>query len=1149
MPISDQVERELIRTGLDKTLVVEAAAGTGKTTELVNRIISILASGLATVDRIVAVTFTEKAAGELKLRLRAGLDRERASATRDSDRYRNIEGALSRLEEARAGTIHSFCADLLRAHPMEAGIDPEASSMDENEAARLYGNVFNLWLQETLENPPEGVRRSLRRPSEDGPTERLRKAGWELTNWRDFHASWSRPTFDRQGRVDELIVSLGAFVTLTANPSNARHPLYVDTWQARQLMDDVMGRERTRARDYDGLEAELVGLARNRDFCTLRRKGYGTTFGEGVTKQQVLDAHAALVSALQRFSEDADADLAALLSSELRETISRYEQRKEKVARLDFLDLLLRARDLVRGNDDVRKDLQQRFTHIFVDEFQDTDPLQAEVLLLLAADDPDVRDWRQVTPVLGKLFIVGDPKQSIYRFRRADVGVYQQIKDMLVARGATVLYLRTSFRSVPSIQNAVNASFASVMTRDPAALQAEYVSLAPFRPDHPEQPSVVALSIPRPYGGFGRITEAAILDSLPDATGAFIEWVLKDSGWTVTERGGEGRVAIAPRHICVLFRRFEKFGTDMAKPYADALQARGVPHVLVGGKSFHQREEVGSLRTALAAIEWPDDELSVFSTLRGSLFAVPDHLLLIYRNEFRHLHPFRIPAELSEDLAPIRDALQLLADLHRNRNFRPVARTISLLLDATRAHAGFAMRPSGEQVLANVLHVADLARAYEAGGGISFRSFVEQLMEEAERGESPEAAIYEEGMEGVRLMTVHRAKGLEFPVVILADITAKIAARSAGRYIDTENGLCAVRLAGWLPRDVLAHQTEELARDRAEGIRVAYVAATRARDILVIPATGDHPSGRSYSDPGEWWTGPIYSAVYPPLDRRRNGARAAQCPDFRTDSVIRPPDVPGPDDDNVRPGAHQFGSGDSAYSVVWWDPRVLSLGRELQFSLRQEQLLHRGDTEVIESDVARYKAWLDGRDCVLRKGSEPTLKVKTVSEIARGAWTPDGEVEVIPRAEDGPRPSGVRFGTLVHTTLAAIPLHATADQVEAAARLQGRILAATDEEVVAAIRAIQSVVVSALWRRAREAASRGACRREVPVTVRHEDGVLIEGVVDLAFLEDDTWVVADFKTDQELGLAVEGYKRQISLYAKAIREATGKDTKQYIVSA
>src|SRR6185436_3399736 len=337
---------------------------------------------------------------------------------------------------------------------------------------------------------------------------------------------------------------------------------------------------------------------------------------------------------------------------------------------------------------------QRRLTHIFVDEFQDTDPLQAEIVLLLSGSDPAVARWQEVRPAPGKLFLVGDPKQSIYRFRRADVGTYQAVKDLLVAAGAASVYLTTSFRAIPPIQNFVNAAFAPAMTDDRAALQAGYVPLAPHREAIAGQPGIVALPVPKPYGWYG-LTQFAVEASLPGAVGAFVAWLLNESGWKVTERERPGEtLPISARHVCLLFRRFASWGKDVTRDYVDALETRGIAHLLVGGRSFHLREEVESLRTALAAVEWPDDELSVYATLKGPLFAIGDEELVEYRQRFRRLHAYRLPKEEVEpQLKPVVEALELLRSLHGLRNYRPVEETVNRLLTATRAHAAFVLRP------------------------------------------------------------------------------------------------------------------------------------------------------------------------------------------------------------------------------------------------------------------------------------------------------------------------------------------------------------------------------------------------------------------------------------------------------------------------
>jgi ATP-dependent exoDNAse (exonuclease V) beta subunit len=887
----DQPARDLIANALDETLVVEAAAGTGKTTELVNRILRVLATGKAAeVRNIVAGTFTEKAAGELKLRLRQALERTRSEASgtvRD-----NLDRALANLEEAHVNTIHGFCAELLRERPVEARVDPLFRVLTEDQAARLFDEAFSRWIQQQLADPGEGVRRALRRSvfagyrpgpdaREDGPIDRLRRAAWELAEWRDFTAPWTRREFARETAIERLVEELHEFAALTEGPSYARDFLYLDTAAARHLSQEIQaGRHADERNDYDGWEARLVDLSRDRNVSKARH-GRGPGYRPGVTRARVVEAVDTLRAHLDQFRLDADADLAALLQQELGGAVARYETLKARSGALDFLDLLLKARDLLKNDAVVRRGFQARFTHIFVDEFQDTDPLQAEILLLLASSDPAETNWRHVTPIPGRLFIVGDPKQSIYRFRRADVGIYREVCERLVAGGATEVKLTTSFRAVPQLQACVNAAFAPIMTGDAFTLQASYVPLSPDRADVRTQPSIVALPVPEPYGQ-RNISAFAIERSLPDAVGGFVEWLLDSSRWSVTERAGEDPVPIASKHVCILFRRFLSFGDDVTAPYVRALEARGIPHVLVGGKTFHDREEVETIRAALAAIEWPDDELSVFATLRGALFAIGDEELLDWRRRRGAFHPFRVKEGAPE---PIASALRVLQRLHRRRNYVPVAETIQELLAETRAHVGLVLRPAGEQALANVLHVAELARQYEANGGISFRGFVDELRVAADTASAGEAPILEEGSDGVRMMTVHKAKGLEFPVVILADPTCKLSRAEAGRWIDRENRMCALKIGGWAPIDLLLHDGEEAARDRTEAERLAYVAATRARDVLVVPVIGDgvYEGG---------WLDPIMPAVYPPEKARRAPRRPAGCGTFKSlDSVMNRPEA------------------------------------------------------------------------------------------------------------------------------------------------------------------------------------------------------------------------------------------------------------------
>ena len=1132
---ADERARERIRTSLDESLLVEAAAGTGKTTVLVDRAVNVLRTGRGRVEGMVAVTFTRKAAGEMQLRLRQRLDEARRES-RDPQERRRLERAIEHLEEAQIGTIHSFCAEILRERPVEARIDPGFEEMDEDEARALYERVFRRWVERRLDEMPSGLRRALSRLGisspfgGEGPLERLAMAGWDLAQWRDFPAPWRREAFDREHAVDDLVdrvLELGSWGRRAANP---RDYLRRALEPVESLADWIARTERAAQgrRDYDALEARLILDLRG--FARDRRKGRGAGFAEGVTRAEALEKRAELIERREQFQRWAEADLAASLAAELAEVTAEYEDLKRRTGRLDFLDLLLSARDLVRSSREVRAGLQERFTHLFVDELQDTDPLQIELILLLAADEPDQDDWRAARPVPGKLFAVGDPKQSIYRFRRADVVLYQELRERLEEAGVGMVYLSTSFRSQRPIQEAVNAAFAPALERDERTGQPGYVALEKHRPEPSERPSVVALPVPRPYGPWGRVSGRAIEESLPPAVAAFVDWLTRESGWTVEEGGRQ--VPVEPRHVCLEFRRFASWGRDLAQEYAGELETRGVPYVLEGGRSLHQREEVETLRTALVAIEWPDDELAVFAALKGALFALPDDLLLRFRLEAGRLHPFRpAPEGVGAVFEPILEALELLARLHRERNRVPIAATLHRLLQAGRSHAAFAVRPAGSQALANVQQLLDRARTFERSGGLSFRGFVEQLLAEAERLTSRPAPPIDESAAGVRLITVHRAKGLQYPVVVLADPTARPASREPSGFVDAGAGLAARRLLGLSPWELVENAELETAREEAEGARIAYVAATRARDLLVVPVVGDE----------KWqsgWTSCLNPALYPPRERWREARPAPGCPDFGPASVLeRPAELDREGEISVQPGLHRPERGD--HQVVWWDPAVLELEVPSRFGLVQEEILAEGDDPgVARAGLERYHRWREAGERLRELGARPGVRLTAVTEVERGPEPEPPPPRVVRLERPDGRPAGARFGTLVHSVLRDAPFDARPSLLEELAGFHSRQLEAEEGEAAAA-----AVAVAAALAHPVVAAARGAERvhREMPFLLRlDEEGSLLEGVVDLAYRREGGWTVVDFKTDLVGGEPPPRYVRQLGWYVRAVERLTGE---------
>src|SRR5262249_14878424 len=292
---------------------------------------------------------------------------------------------------------------------------------------------------------------------------------------------------------------------------------------------------------------------------------------------------------------------------------------------------------------------------------------------------------------------------------------------------------------------------------------------------------------------------------------------------------------------------------------------------------------------------------------------------------------------------------------------------------------------------------------------------------------------------------------------------------------------------------------EESARDAAEGVRVAYVAATRARDLLVVPAVGDDPLDLGWAPVNGWWVSPLNPAIYPDRVRRRRPATPKNCPTFGEDSVLSRPGGDSAVTSNVRPGLHIFerprvASPDAEpYGVVWWDPGRLKLGAEMKFGIRQQELLQETDREVVEADRKAYIDWRARRAEAIRSGSEASLIVKTASEWAAetagsaGSLPPSVPVvAVVEIRRDLARPAGPRYGALVHAVLATISLDASRNETDEVVGLQGRILGATAQEVESAGKVIEAVLSHSLMARARESAQHARCRRETPVTLAKE---------------------------------------------------------------
>jgi ATP-dependent helicase/nuclease subunit A len=1094
-----------IRTELDRSFMVEASAGTGKTTSLVHRVAAAIAHG-ADVRRIVAVTFTDRAASELKLRVRSELERRAREPGPDAARF---HAAADHLEEAHVSTIHRFAGDLLRRYPLEAGLDPLFRVLPLEAGNRLREEAFERVLDGLLAvETPTFTRYFARR---DASLDALRRAAAALLADRSMRGGWQRRALDLELRPESLLARTREFVTrMASRTERARLGMHVS------LFEDVVRRHETARLTPAELEADLVSLSDELARLDRFRRAPPSSDEE---------ARALLVRLLERYREAANADLAADLRDVLDPVVDEFQRMKAERGELDFDDLLVFARDLVVHDARIAGELGARFTHIFVDEFQDTDRVQAELLMAIARDpraagEPGASPL-DAPPAPGKLFVVGDPKQSIYRFRNADPTTYDRVKRTLVASGGDVLVLGTSYRTTRSIAAFVNDVFQSAMVENVETAQPGYRPLEALREGPPGQPGIIALPVPRPYGK-KQLAKDAVSRSLPVAIADAVAYLLEGPLQIEDPRTGALRPILA-QDIAILFRQIVDWGENRTTVVSEALSARGIPHIALGGVGLGERAEAHALVTALSAIEDPRDALLVYATLKGLLFGLSDELLLGWHVRFGGLRPLSLPiTALPARFEPVAAALQLLADLHRSRNRQSPGETLQRLLDETQLLVAVGLTATPGQGFLQIEALFQRALQHERSGGISFRSFVQDLADPSQSARATADDLDQDELAGVRLLTVHRAKGLEFPVVILADPTTNLT-RDAERVVDVDRGVVALRLAGKEPWDLTDGAPLEEARGQAESLRCAYVAATRARDLLVVPVVTDKPA---FPETG-WLSLLSTAAVRGP--RQRLG-------DFGftgVDSVLERPDDQA-SGVRIAPGLFRLATGTETLVLC---PETLRRSVSGSGGVSASSLVAKGgDTEHHARELAKLEAADQARTAVVLAASTKSVVTSTVTArsqlVAASRGVESWVVRVPTRAA-----SGKRFGTLVHAVLAAVALDADEQEVRRLATTFARFEDGAPHEVEEAVsrvvRALRSPHFDVIRRASR-------VYREVPVTVRtHDPPVVLDGVIDLLLVEPSELTVIDFKTDDPDTMTPESrarYASQVGLYAEALAE-------------
>jgi ATP-dependent helicase/nuclease subunit A len=1074
---ADQAVRCRIERQFDVNFLVEAGAGSGKTHSLARRMAAGISAGHYEVEHMAAVTFTRKAAAELRGRFQRALEDRLRVAGDDAER-RRLEAALSGIERFFAGTIHAFCARLLRERPVEAHIAPGFVELDEVDDERLRGQAFRDFV----------VARRAR--------------GWRVI--LDLQEAGIRPA-----DLDGAFSAMCDHEDVDFPPGETRMPELASRWAAldafwaaiHEALPDPIGEDTTcgvqrAARDFAprlrfsrrSRPAVLASLLQEWDGVKVVKKRWGNGSSH---HNPVADAVKALVDDFQRqivapFLVEWRQYVYGLAVTVLDAARRAYAEERRRRNVVNYVDLLIVTATLLRECPPVLDALQQKCRWLFIDEFQDTDPVQAEIFLRLAAErgaDPTA-DVFSLPLRPGALFVVGDPKQSIYRFRRADIDIYNRVKASIAAHGGEVLALTANWRSRPGVCALANTVFASRFPAEATAWSPRFERLDPTREDGAaeEGPCIAQLSVP---------ADVAARD-VPREEAMRIARYIREEVACGRRRFGS---------FLVLTRNRPRLRT-----YADVFDELEVPVEVSGAGRFGGSAEVAALSLLLRVLADPIDGVSLVGVLRGPLFGMSDSALYEWKlagGRFDVTAPWPASAR-----GPVLDAMRQMQEWYRATRSLPLGVAVERILEGTGWLALAATTPGGAKA-GDLLQAIDRVRqVVELGGGIS--AAAEALDLEDERGAGDvEALPLEPGRRDVvRLMNLHKAKGLEADVVFLADpchahrfdATLRIERDERGprgylRLLRPNQGSFGATVIGE-PTGWGDHERAERPYLDAEEDRLLYVAATRARDLVVV--------GR--------WLG-------------KGGSKAWGA----FDSLVA--------------GAPELEEGDGGA------PRDATTV-DLSAPARARALV---DREAAHATV-RESSWLV--ESVTRDHAAhaaPAVRIRRQIEVEPGldASAPEDVAEttdaILGDTPGARADAGLAWGRLVHGLLEHAMRRPSATPADLA-RL-GRWLTVETPElrpvVDEAVAVVGRVAKAPFWSEARAADE--TCV-EVPFAICLEarpDGrelpTVLRGVIDLAYGARAGWRIVDYKTDQYAAASdlVARHGPQLEAYRAAWRAATG----------
>jgi ATP-dependent helicase/nuclease subunit A len=1097
----DEAARDRIRTDLGTTLFVEAGAGSGKTTALVDRVVALVATGAVELRQLAAITFTEKAGAELRDRVRRVLQEAAADPARDPDVRARCGLAIDQVDGAAIGTLHSFAQRILSEHPVEAQLPPRVEVLDEVSSGIAFDRRWARTLDALLED--ESLERTLLLLDAAKVTPAKLRAlalafdgAWDLVEARIPDAA-PEPGHLGDGlgearrRVAELLACCDDCIDRGDN-------LAVRI----EAFDEFVAK----VADSDEVDAmALLSDERRRPSAKVGRVGQ-----KGRWKCDIDDVRNQLIAlgdTLDALRQEVLQSCARHLGTAMRAHTLAAARKRQADGRLEFHDLLVLARKVLRDPEHgptVRASLHDRYRRLLLDEFQDTDPIQIELAVRIASLDPATADedrWSDVPVAPGRLFVVGDPKQSIYRFRRADISTFLDARARFAEGGRGAVELTANFRTGEPVIHWINATFAFLLGEPddedvPMPSQPDYAALDPQRPAPPVGPPVATIGADaHPYGTRAdEVRSAEAADVAHAVTIALRErWQVRedtaDCGWRDAHAGDI--TILVPARTSLPFLE-------------DALGRAGIPFRTESSSLVYASRAVRDLLMVLRAADDPTDHLRIVSALRTPLLGCGDDDLFTHKVTEGRGWSYNGPEPPDPADGIVAAGLHFLRDLHEERHWRSPAELLDRIARDRRAlELGFADgRP--RDVWRRLRFVIDQARAWSEATGGSLRAYLRWVDQQtAEGARVTEAVLPETDDDAVRIMTIHAAKGLEFPITIVSGMSTGAGGQRAA--VDVVFPRDGGPVGYYLGKDVVTEEFEawkpiDEQMGYHERIRLLYVACTRACDHLVVSL---HRAERKQS---------------PDLHRKRTNAEVLVA-----------------------------GMGGSTGSL-------------LDLSGEAEPLVQ--STVITPAPPPDFATWLAEREAALAIAARPGAVAATAltdegapdAAVDSPLTTPTlfdalaedddpalAGLEKRPRDLDLPPWLKGRYGTAVgravHGVLQTIDL-ATGDGLDAA------VAAQCQAEAVPDLDEVRRLVTIALASPAVQAAAGAPHWREVYACTPVGDR-LLEGYVDLLYRGADGLVVVDHKTAHtadpaELDRRVQGYRLQGAAYALAVAQATGE---------